>query len=122
MKSKAGAAIRSAMVDISGVRRLARSVSVTGARAKALPGHSSERSSPRQRRLSTCCSTLPRRPPELGFATAACFGKTCVAQRTGGCTARPMPSTPFPEAIRSLESRSARLDALPAGLAQNIAH
>ena len=63
-----------------------------------------------------------RAAPELGFATAACFGKTCVAQRTGGCTARPMPSTPFPEAIRSLESRSARLDALPAGLAQNIAH
>jgi hypothetical protein len=61
-------------------------------------------------------------PPKLGFATAACFGKTCVAQRAGGCTARPMPSTPFPEAIRSLESCSARLDALPAGLAQNIAH
>jgi len=61
-------------------------------------------------------------PPELGFATAACFGQTCVAQRAGGCTAQPMWSTPFPEAIRSLESRSARLDALPAGLAQNIAH
>ena len=61
-------------------------------------------------------------PPELGFATTACFGKTCVAQRAGGCTARPMPSTPFPEAIRSLESRSARLDALPPGLIQNTAH
>jgi len=61
-------------------------------------------------------------PPELGFATAACFGQTCVAQSAGGCTAQPMWSTPFPEAIRSLESRSARLDALPAGLAQNIAH
>ena len=48
----------------SGVRRLAKSVSATGARAKALPGHwPSERSSPRQCRLSTCCSTLPRRRP-----------------------------------------------------------
>src|SRR5207248_2321521 len=37
-KSKAGAAIRSSMVDISGVRRLANSVSATGARAKTLPG------------------------------------------------------------------------------------
>jgi len=33
-----------------------------------------------------------------------------------------MPSTPFPKAIRSIESRSPRLDALPAGLTQNTAH
>src|SRR5438067_13904584 len=36
-------------------------------------------------------------------ATAPAFGKCCS----------PMPSTPFPEAIRGLESRSARLDARP---------
>jgi GPI mannosyltransferase 3 len=60
-------------------------------------------------------------PPELGFETTACFGKTCVAQRAGGCTAQPMPATPFPEAIRGLESRSARLKSLPADIARNAA-
>ena len=111
------------MVDISGVRPLAKSVSATCARAKAPPGHwPSERSSPRQCPAFDILLYTAAPPPELGFATAACFGKTCIAQRTGGCTVRPMPSTPFPKAIRSLESRSARLDALPAGLTQNSAH
>jgi GPI mannosyltransferase 3 len=58
-------------------------------------------------------------PSELGFETIACFGKTCVAQRTGPCAVQPMSPTPFPEAIRSLESRSARLEALPADIARN---
>ena len=61
-------------------------------------------------------------PPALGFETTACFGQTCIAQHRGGCAARPMTPMPFPEAIRGLESRSARLEALPADIARNAAH
>ena len=70
--------------------------------------------------FDTLLYTVPP-APQLGFETVACFGKTCVARRPGGCIATPMPPTPFPEALRGLEARSARLESLPARLRQNAA-
>ena len=70
--------------------------------------------------FDTLLYTVPP-APQLGFETVACFGETCVARRPGGCIAQPMPPMPFPEALRGLEARSARLESLPARLRQNAA-
>ena len=53
-------------------------------------------------------------PVELGFTTLACFGKTCVARRSGPCTAQPMPTMPFPDPLRSLRPPHEDFEALPA--------
>jgi GPI mannosyltransferase 3 len=55
-------------------------------------------------------------PPELGFAALACFGKTCVARRTGACTAQPMPPMPFPQGVLALRPPHERFEAVPASL------
>ena len=60
-------------------------------------------------------------PPELGFATLACFGKTCVARRPGGCTARPIPAMPFPQGVLALRPPAERFEALPASLREKAA-
>ena len=53
-------------------------------------------------------------PAELGFTTTACFGKTCVAQRSGACTSQPMPMMPFPEPVRGLRPQHEDFEAVPA--------
>ena len=55
-------------------------------------------------------------PPELGFATLACFGKTCVARRPGSCSAQPTPPMPFPQGVLALRPAPERFEALPASL------
>jgi GPI mannosyltransferase 3 len=55
-------------------------------------------------------------PPELGFATLACFGKTCVARRPGSCSAQPMPPMPFPQGVLPLRPPPERFEASPASL------
>lgn len=52
-------------------------------------------------------------PSELGFVTQQCFGKTCIAHRAGGCTARPMPPMPFPEPLTALAPPSESFPAIP---------
>jgi GPI mannosyltransferase 3 len=57
-------------------------------------------------------------PPELGFATLACFGKTCVARRPGSCSAQRAPPMPFPQGVLALRPPPERFEALPASLSE----
>lgn len=38
-------------------------------------------------------------PEGLGFALQQCFGKICVARRSGGCASLPMMAMPFPDPV-----------------------
>jgi phosphatidylinositol glycan class B len=61
-------------------------------------------------------------PAELGFVTIACFGKTCVARRAGGCAAQPMAAMPFPQGVAGLQPPAAEFDAVPPKLRENAPH
>jgi GPI mannosyltransferase 3 len=56
-------------------------------------------------------------PPELGFETTRCFGKTCVARRPGQCAAMPQTPMPFPEPLHGLAPPPADFAAVPANVA-----
>ena len=58
-------------------------------------------------------------PPELGFATLACFGKTCVARRPGGCVPQPVPAMPFPQGVLALRPPPEKFEAVPARFREN---
>lgn len=58
-------------------------------------------------------------PPQLGFATLACFGKTCVARRAGSCVPQPMAPMPFPRGVLALRPPPEEFEALPASLREN---
>ena len=53
-------------------------------------------------------------PAELGFQTTQCFGKTCIGQRPGACTAQPAPAMPFPEPLAGMAPPAASFPAVPA--------
>src|SRR5437763_2830042 len=58
-------------------------------------------------------------PPELGFATLACFGQTCVARRPGGCVPPPLPAMPFPQGVLALRPPPEKFEAVPASFREN---
>jgi phosphatidylinositol glycan class B len=56
-------------------------------------------------------------PRELGFKAIRCFGRVCVAHRSGRCDAQPMPAMPFPKPLAGLAPAREDFKALPDRLA-----
>jgi hypothetical protein len=50
-------------------------------------------------------------PEGSGFTLQRCFGKVCVARRSGGCASLPMMPMPFPDPVPRPPSRPSSLEA-----------
>jgi phosphatidylinositol glycan class B len=59
-------------------------------------------------------------PRELGFETTRCFGPVCVAERPGGCAARPMAAMPFPDSLVDLAPPKDNFEAIPGRLSGRV--
>ena len=66
--------------------------------------------------FDTLLYTVPP-PAALGFETTACFGKSCIARRSGGCVARSMAAMPFPQPVAGLAPRKEAFPAIPVSAA-----
>ena len=66
--------------------------------------------------FDTLLYTLPP-PAALGFEMTACFGKSCIARRSGGCVARSMAAMPFPQPVAGLAPRKEAFPAIPVSAA-----
>ena len=68
--------------------------------------------------FDTLLYTVPP-PPELGFNTLLCFGKTCVSRRNGGCAPQPSPPMPFPQSVLALRPPPENFETVPPSLRES---